>query len=85
MTDELRRKSDDLILEMAGDIKVILSKLNDHSNWIKDHQIADDKNFTKINDDILIARTTIHNSKMYRNACVWLCCDTGDNDCKRFD
>ena len=65
MTDGLRRKSDDLISEMAGDIKVILSKLNDHSNWIKEHQKSDDASFKEINAEIISAKATVKTSKWF--------------------
>ena len=59
MTEEYRRKSDDMMVEMAGDIKVILSKLEDHSSWIKDHQKSDDDNFKAINKEIISAKASV--------------------------
>jgi hypothetical protein len=65
MAEDYRRRSDDLIGEMAGDIKVILSKLNDHSLWIREHQESDDKNFKMINDEIISAKATVKTSKWF--------------------
>lgn len=57
--DNQRRASDPLILEMHGDIKVLLSKLDNHSDWIDKHDASDTKNFKEINEQIVAAKATI--------------------------
>ena len=60
---ERRRSFDNDFYEMKSDIKLILAEQKRYLNWMESHQQIDDKNFKKIDDDILVAKTTITNSK----------------------
>lgn len=72
MTEEYRRRSDDVLNQMSTNIELILQEQRNHVEWQKKHEADDSKQFTALNEQMTRANNEILIGKTQAKTARWL-------------